>query len=58
MPTLTTGDVLDTLVYRIGLVNANYSLSTAIGIFKSMVSMLLVGTSYYSAYKFAGYRIF
>lgn len=28
-----TGDVLDTLVYRIGLVNANYSLSTAIGIF-------------------------
>ena len=50
--------VLDTLVYRIGLVNANYSLSTAIGIFKSMVSMLLVGTSYYSAYKFAGYRIF
>lgn len=44
-----TGDVLDTLVYRIGLVNANYSLSTAIGIFKSMVSMLLVGTSYYSA---------
>ena len=53
-----TGDVLDTLVYRIGLVNANYSLSTAIGIFKSMVSMLLVGTSYYSAYKFAGYRIF
>ena len=50
-----TGDVLDTLVYRIGLVNANYSLSTAIGIFKSM---LLVGTSYYSAYKFAGYRIF
>ena len=53
-----TGDVLDTLVYRIGLVNANYSLSTAIGIFKSVVSMLLVGTSYYSAYKFAGYRIF
>ena len=53
-----TGDVLDTLVYRIGLVNANYSLSTAIGIFKSMVSMLLVGPSYYSAYKFAGYRIF
>ena len=53
-----TGDVLDTLVYRIGLVNANYSLSTAIGIFNSMVSMLLVGTSYYSAYKFAGYRIF
>lgn len=53
-----TGDVLDTLVYRIGLVNANYSLSTAIGIFKSLVSMVLVGTSYLSAYKFAGYRIF
>ncbi len=53
-----TGDVLDTLVYRIGLINANYSLSTAISIFKSMVSTVLVGVSYFIAYKFADYRIF
>ena len=53
-----TGDVLDTLVYRIGLVGANYSLSTAIGIFKSIISGTLVALSYWVAYKFADYRIF
>lgn len=53
-----TGDVLDTLVYRVGLVNANYALSTAIGIFKSLVSAVLVSVSYWCAYKFANYRIF
>jgi putative aldouronate transport system permease protein len=53
-----TGDVLNTLVYRIGLVNANYSLSTAIGLFRSLVSMILIGASYFCAYKFADYQIF
>ena len=53
-----TGDVLDTLIYRIGLVNTNYSMSTAVSMFKSVVSMGLVGTTYFLAYKFAGYRIF
>ena len=53
-----TGDVLDTLIYRIGLVQANFSLSTAVGMFKSLVSLILVGTSYGLAYKFAGYKIF
>lgn len=53
-----SGDVLDTLIYRIGLVNTNYSMSTAVSMFKSVVSMGLVGTTYFLAYKFAGYRIF
>ena len=53
-----TGDVLDTLIYRIGLVNTNYSMSTAVSMFKSVISMGMVGTCYYLAYRFAGYRIF
>jgi len=53
-----TGDVLDTLIYRIGLVQTNYSMSTAVSLFKSVVSMGMVGTCYYLAYRFAGYRIF
>lgn len=53
-----TGDVLDTLIYRIGLVNTNYSMSTAVSMFKSFISMGMVGTCYYLAYRFAGYRIF
>jgi len=53
-----TGDILDTLVYRIGIVDANYSLSTAVGAFKSSVSLILIGTVYYLAYKIADYRVF
>jgi putative aldouronate transport system permease protein len=53
-----SGDILDTYVYRLGLVDARYSLATAVGLFKSFVSMFLVGFSYYLAYKKANYRIF
>lgn len=53
-----SGDILDTLVYRIGLVNAQYSIATAVGLFKSVVSLVLVGISYWLAYRLANYRIF
>lgn len=53
-----TGDIIDTLVYRMGLINAQYSVSTAIGLFKSVVSGILISISYYLAYKLADYRIF
>ncbi|WNQ14257.1 ABC transporter permease subunit [Paenibacillus aurantius] len=53
-----TGDIIDTLVYRMGLVQAQYALATAVGFFKSIVSLLLISTSYYLAYRFANYRIF
>jgi putative aldouronate transport system permease protein len=53
-----TGDILDTLVYRVGLVQANYSLSTAIGLFRSLIAAILVGTAYFLAYKYADYQIF
>lgn len=51
-------DIIDTFVYRLGLVNRQYSVSAALGLFKSAVSLVLVGISYYSAYKFSDYRIF
>ena len=53
-----TGDILDTLVYRIGLVDFNFSLSTAVGLFRSLIGLVLTGVSYGLAWKFAGYRIF
>lgn len=53
-----TGDIIDTLVYRMGLVQAQYGLATAIGLFKSAVSLVLISMSYYLAYRFANYRIF
>jgi putative aldouronate transport system permease protein len=53
-----TGDILDTLVYRIGLIDFNFSLATAVGLFKSVISLVLIGVAYYSAYKLTDYRIF
>jgi putative aldouronate transport system permease protein len=54
----STGDIIDTFVYRIGLVQAQYGLATAVGLFKSAVSLALISVSYYLAYRFADYRIF
>ena len=36
------GEVIDTYVYRIGLLSAQYSYTTAIGIFKSIIGFVLV----------------
>ncbi|MDR1559331.1 MAG: ABC transporter permease subunit [Clostridiales bacterium] len=54
----TTGDILDTWVYRIGLVNLQFSLATTAGLFKSVISFFMIVLSYWGAYKFADYRIF
>ena len=54
----STGDIIDTYVYRMGLINAQFSYATAVGMLKSIVSSVLVAASYYLAYKFGDYRIF
>ena len=38
----STGDVIDTWVYRAGLQNLQYSLATAVGLFKSVISVILI----------------
>lgn len=53
-----SGDIIDTLVYRLGLQQYRYSFSTAVGLFKSVVSFILISGSNYLADKFAGYRVF
>ena len=53
-----TGDIIDTWVYRAGLQGYQYSLATAVGLLKSVVSTILIVVSYKLADKFAGYRIF
>ncbi|MEX1028882.1 MAG: ABC transporter permease subunit [Paenibacillaceae bacterium] len=53
-----SGDILDTFVYRIGLLDAQYGVATAVGFFKSIVSFILISVSYFFAYRFAKYRIF
>ncbi len=54
----STGDILDTWVYRMGLQNLQYSLGTAVGLFKSVISFVLIVISYILANKFADYTVF
>ncbi len=54
----STGDILDTLVYRIGMLDAQYGVATAIGLFKSVISFAMLGISYMVAYKYTDYRVF
>ena len=56
--TYSTGDIIDTYVYRQSLVNGQYSFGTAVGLFKSGIGLILTVISYRIAYKVAGYRIF
>lgn len=53
-----SGDIIDTLVYRLGLEQAQYSLSTAVGLFKSLISFVLISISYYLAENYGDYQIF
>jgi len=54
----TTGDIIDTYVYRLGLQNGKYSIGTAVGMFKSVISMILISASLWIAYRFADYKVF
>ncbi|WP_423802955.1 ABC transporter permease [Paenibacillus dendrobii] len=53
-----SGDIIDTYVYRAGLLQVQYGLATAVGLLKSVISFVLIIISYVLASKFANYRIF
>jgi putative aldouronate transport system permease protein len=53
-----SGDIIDTFVYRIGMLDAQFGVATAVGLFKSVISFVFVSVAYFCAYRFADYRIF
>lgn len=53
-----SGDIIDTYVYRVGLVQAQYGFATAVSLLKSAIGFILIVISYRLAYKYANYRIF
>ena len=54
------GDIIDTFIFR--MISENYErgmgVSSAVGLMKSVIGGILVGGTYYFAYKKFGYRIF
>lgn len=53
-----TADIIDTVVYRMGLLDQQYGVATAMGLVKSVISMVMIICSYGLAKKFANYEIF
>ena len=54
----STGEILDTFVFTLGIGKAQFALSTAAGLFKSVVSLIFIVISYWLADRYAGYRVF
>lgn len=52
------GDIIDTYVYRIGLVQGSFGQATAVGLFKSVVGFVLISITYNLAVRYGNYRIF
>ncbi len=53
-----TADIIDTYVYRIGMVERQYSIGTAVGLFKSVIGFILIMGSNKAAKKLTGSGIF
>lgn len=53
-----TGDIIDTFVYRQGLLESQYSMATAIGLFKSVIGAALMIITNALATRYCDYRIF
>ncbi len=53
-----SGDVLDTYVYRMGMISRQYSFSTAVGLLRSVVGMILMLTANGLAKRFTDRKIF
>jgi len=53
-----SSDVIDTYVFRAGLREGQFEVATAIGLMKSVISLVLIVTTYKLASKYANYRIF
>jgi putative aldouronate transport system permease protein len=52
------GDILDTFVYRSGLLEAQFSLASAVGMLKSVCGCIMVVFSYWLVARFSDYRVF
>ena len=47
-------DIIDTYVYRIGLMKGNFSLSIAAGLFKGLIGFIMIMSTHFIAKKISG----
>jgi putative aldouronate transport system permease protein len=55
---LERSEVIDTFVYKVGITQMRYSYTTAVGVFKSVIALILLVSGHYISKKVAGRGIF
>jgi putative aldouronate transport system permease protein len=58
LPVYSVGDIIDTWVYRQGILEFQFSLATAVGLFKGVIGLVLVLIANRLAKRFAGYAMY
>jgi putative aldouronate transport system permease protein len=58
LPVYSVGDIIDTWVYRQGILEFQFSLATAVGLFKGVIGLILVLTSNKLMKRFTGSGIY
>jgi putative aldouronate transport system permease protein len=58
LPVYSVGDIIDTWVYRQGILSFQFSLATAVGLFKGAIGLILVVISNKAAKKLGGSGLF
>lgn len=53
----STGDIIDTYAFRMGLQQGLFTIATAVGLFKSVVSFIMISISYFIANRFTQYKV-
>jgi len=54
LPVYSVSDIIDTWVYRSGILNAQFGLATAVGLFKGVIGLLLIFSANRVAKRYAG----
>ncbi|MFD2614102.1 ABC transporter permease [Paenibacillus gansuensis] len=55
---LEKSEVIDTYVYKVGLTQMRYSYTTAVGVFKSVIALILLVSGHYISKRLAGRGLF
>jgi putative aldouronate transport system permease protein len=58
IPVYSVADIIDTWVYRQGLLQFQFGLATAVGIFKGVIGLFTIALSNWLVKKFAGAALF
>ncbi len=58
LPVYSVGDIIDTWVYRSGILDFQFSLATAVGLFKGVIGLILIAISNQMAKRLAGRNLY